>query len=450
MDNFPDSSVFTTKHTRSKSYTVVLTHKSPAPTLPTVTKPADTPSATLPPARKMTLFIDMFDGANARDWLKSFQRVMLSSQVTASKTVLRFFESYLKSESDAEYWYETEVPASAKGSWDTVEPIFKARWCTHKDSVQQRLDALGKLMKMRLMDSDVCKLTPQGGTALHVRWCTEMDAIARKVPKDTSDSTKLAALKANIGPHTKRLLESKGALDSFKAALEAIRDLGEADQDEIRRGVRLDSLAAYPFPAQRDVTARQAPAAWTDPALSPSTPPMNPRQWSSRQPPQQRAEPYDGPGTAAVGMPGGPGASSQTKTAPRVADPGHQKALDDWYRATGGVVTPANPPPITPGTLPAGSTECCRCGTKQPYQHLYKECPGAFPEVPQVEQRWRFMVSQMKRERAQAQRADMERPGPTSQANATPLGVRAVFVQSEDDDRAWLGSSTENGVDLWC
>jgi hypothetical protein len=138
--------------------------------------------------------------------------------------------------------------------------------------------------------------------------------------------------------------------------------------------------------------------------------------------------------------------------------PAHQAKIDEWEARFGGAeITAESNYPLTPGTEPAGTRECFKCGTKRPTPHQSRECPNL--RVSAKEQDYRFKVSEKKRLAGQQQNYGQGQPGRqfggynqrygqgqgfASGSNSVPIPPRGIMVgalEFEEDREGleWMG-----------
>lgn len=322
------------------------------------------------------LDLPKFDGseAKAKSFLNDFDIAMLDRGVDDADDAKkgRYFVRCMIPDSRAERWID-RLNEATKKSYTALETSFKETF-VGQGGINEvvRMGALQDMMKTKFRDSDVGK-TDSNGVPLHIKYCEEMARLGNKVPTSTHDSTKVAAVFNGVGGGLGKVLR-ESPHDTFEEVLSSIKNITEWQIRDVQHWALIESMAS---------TNRRAL-------------PISPALSTEELPPISRVPSY-GEANRKREVYARSGDQLGADDRYRAITPAHQARIDEWEAryGAGAEVTAESNFPLTPGTEPAGSKECYKCGTKLPSVHIARECPNKW--VNTREQNFRFKVSEVKR-----------------------------------------------------
>ncbi|KAG7544327.1 hypothetical protein FFLO_03288 [Filobasidium floriforme] len=388
----------------------------------------------------MSLALPKFDGGEgkAKAFINDFDIAMLDRDVERDDKKAKYFVRCLVPDSRAERWLD-RLDEATKASYSLLEAAFKSTFIDVSVTDVSRMNALQQMMKTRLKDADVGRSASNDPTPYHIRYCEEMARLGSKVPVNTHDSTKVAAILSNVGGGLAKTLREERK-DTFDGVLDGIRDLSDWQIKDIQHYAMVEQLA-------------NASTARSPPPIRQSALPLSPALTDVSLPQERPAR--RGQQEARYNQ-----GTNQDRFLPITA--AHQARIDEWEARFGDVEPSADMNyPLTPGTEQAGTRECYKCGTKRPLNHIARECPN--PWVNPKEQSYRYRVSEKKRSMGDRGNSYQNNQNYRSNgyyasgANAVPVPqgiatVGALGFEYDDDDQeglSWMalqGQGNEEGL----
>ncbi|KAG7527207.1 hypothetical protein FFLO_07165 [Filobasidium floriforme] len=323
--------------------------------------------------------VPKFGGDNFRGWFNDFQNCMLLLDCDENRAKqAKFFRVNLIEGSAAAIWFESQVPEAAKSDWSALVPLLKQRF---DDSIEDRRAAFRTLTTTRLEDKDV-GVTDTAGLMKHVSWARTI-AIAKQRAGQDPDNLNAFLVLNNIGSHTRSLILATGSADTVSQICGKVESLTPNEVDTIREMVKRESDNAEMKSkvAQLERQLARQPLGNSLQQRSNSTNSFEQSSWGQQPLPagneQVRVEPGPFPSTA----------------------DGHdryRRAVQAFYtkHGEGAYASLSKPFPLSPGTEPAGSNECFKCGLTS---HLRPQCSASY-SLPENEQRYRGSVMKQKRD----------------------------------------------------
>jgi hypothetical protein len=344
---------------------------------------------------------------NAQDFIRSFNRAM-GDKDDAHKA--KQFEYYLRADSEADEWW-SELDADKKTRWSDIEAAFQARWPKAKVVKKTPTEYEEELLSTKLKVEELGKKEEVAGreTYTHIVWADKMARLAKGAGVETG-STYIGQVIKGLP----RVLKERvaGSYKSWDAFLTAVR---EVDMEYVKDGVeeymreqkekeelraRVKMLEALPATSIAALTQQMAAVTVGGGIQQQGGGGRGAYGGSSGQP--RRVLPGNGPRPAA--QPVTPELQAKIRAA-LAAMPHHPDTVEgrqahkeqqlEWARKHGATawVTEDTPYPLRPGTAPACSGECFRCGK---VSHRGAEC--AVPRESQLmrsEQAWRSVCARV-------------------------------------------------------
>lgn len=325
--------------------------------------------------------IPRFSGSEPKLFLRKFEAAMLMLKEDVDERKAIYLATAMDPDTAADRWLKS-VPSGLRGNYPLMVDSFKKKFCKDEMDTEKGMIALNRLSEMKLADEDIGVV--RDGKSRNRKYVEEVEKLLTKIPKDTTETSKAVALLANMGAHTRRLIQNR-RLYKFDEIMDFVRDMGEMDVDEVRRNVMIDRGSGW----RNSYT------------FSPQTSPQQyrPQQplrsfnssYQQRQPQYSQQATYSG--STSFDDQNIPPEESRGRMNKGSVAPDQQVRIDSWMKAHPGV---SDPPaesnfPLTPGRLPAGNSECYRCGQRG---HRSRDCTGN--PLPQMEQRYRYNVSSQK------------------------------------------------------
>ncbi|KAG7530932.1 hypothetical protein FFLO_04710 [Filobasidium floriforme] len=392
--------------------------------------------------------IPRFDGTEAKRFARKFESAMLILKEDEDKRMALFFGTAVEPDTVADRWYE-ELEDKVKESYIEVKKAMLKRFCKTGVDAEKGMAALNKLNDMKLSDEDVGTRMSTGVTRTQ-RFVDEVEKLLPRIPKETTDLSKLVALQSGMGPHLKRMIANK-QLHQFEDVMDWLRDMSETDINDIRRNVVIDSRAGWrltnPFNqySGSNTSNYQQSTSYQQNAPYQQSGNYRPQPLQSQSFQSNRQQGYSSPAK------GGANVTSE-----------HQAKIDEWCKRNPNIEDPPAESgyPCVPGTEAPGTNECYKCGYKG---HRSRECTGVV--LPILEQRYRYNVSTKKiaeKGFGSYQRNDYQRMdyrGQASGSNNTPVPIRAIggyfgenYIGDECSDmiveegRDWLNEGNDYGL----
>lgn len=357
------------------------------------------------------------NGVTARHFIKDFELYLASHGFYDNNALtVRLFKTRM--DGAAEVWYSS-LPADVKASWERLEAAFLDHFdkdVTLGGAKQTRYQRYYAHLNPSL---DLLR-NPEEWDA----WLQRLYELASEVPTDFSSPQALAfAAWTALPPEIQSVIAvpSEGTVADFVNACRSVpqqtydRILADHDQrEEIVKEIRLHKQREAEIESklrnEMDEKLRKAMEAYSQRDALPPSPPLEqgffppqpqfrpPQQPLPSPPRQQQSLPPFQRRLISFPRPASPPPSTRERfheirqlTYPDSSE-GHaqyREAMRDFAQRHPRVSTqpPLDEPyPLTPGTQPAGSNECHRCGQRG---HFVDSCPNA--PVPQAEQTYRRM-----------------------------------------------------------
>lgn len=345
--------------------------------------------------------IPTFGGEHFRTWLKDFQNAMLVYDWDENdKKQAKAFRLNLVEGSMAQQWYEQEVDEPSRASWSLLLPLLKAKF---DNAVEDRRSAFQVMSTTSLRDDDIGAPNGKGGMR-HVDWARSLSVASQRAGEDRDGNYAFLVMN-NIGPNVRSLLTARVATSSVGRICNAVETLTPTDIETVKAAVK----------AEQDNRDMRSKLALLERSMQPGRPAPQPTQretsdsYSSSWINNQNVAP-----TEDVIFQNNTEGVEAYKRAVRAY---HERYGDSTYP------NPSRPYPLTPGSDPAGTNECYKCGKAD---HLRSQCQAPYT-IPENEQRYRGSVNK-------AKRSIQQRPDQRN-SNTTPMAKPIRWLGTEDDPR---------------
>lgn len=381
--------------------------------------------------------IDMFygDGRNSenpQDFIKMLETSFDHDTTLTGVQKCERFRRNCRSTMDAEDWYDEQDTTTTCTDWDKLKTAFNLRWPPQQRIKPTQADRTKELRNTLLLETDILSKVERGGVLVYgfVAWMAEISRLAARC--DTANAHVQTVYETT--PRVLRDLVPETTLTTwatFAAAVLAvsITKLRDAVEEESRKKVienqiaELNRRSRAPPPAQPSNASmdelRRMLGGMSLSAPSPTrnyTPPPQVAATPAAAAPNMRGSrlyaSFPQPPAAAAPAPYVPAPARSYTYRPaqerlvdlqRTALPQHPDtpagqiayALQlTTYANVNGTLRPheTRPFPLRPGTLPANTGACFRCGTDAPRRHTQRECTSTAP-VPELELRYRMIAS---------------------------------------------------------
>lgn len=412
----------------------------------------------------MHAHIKLFDGTykdqNPRDFLKA---VMLDFESSyGDKEKIQRFELRLKSDSDAEAWFDGLDPPK-KATWEALRAAFEERW---PKEAGPTLSLTEMTLRIASLAPDLQQLgqyvdVDDHDVPYHKAW---IDDVVRRMRKSNVPGNMAALVRetlpadirgevdANINDWDTLVTQvTKITTTYIREKLEKTRELdAKMKMLETRTEQRLQAIQRTAPPQSPTAPLRQGLRRLN--FQSTSTVPSAPRTQAAApdgngNPFITRAPPAPGslfarqrPGWAAPGVPDAIIQMQASTWPPQSTTPDGLKVYKEQVRSFEQLGEPTydgTPTPLTPGTMPLGSRECFRCAKHVHGGRAY--CSDAY--ISRYEARWRRWVGRRTHGGGQQ---DMERI-PAAAVNLIQDAYYGREVGPED-----IHEDTEGNRWLWC
>jgi hypothetical protein len=375
-----------------------------------ITTTGHTPSVAFSMIDVPWFYGDHTDAGVAHDWLKKLRQLFRVTNTTSDASRIEAFEDYIRTGSTAATWY-SKLATTDKDTWEHLQSAFKIRWPETPASTETIPDLTRRLLAHRLADEDVSRYIDVGGRQElgHVAWANAVQHLFNAIG---SDPTGLVVTEVRRGLPEVLRNAMPTSFPDYTALLNAVRAVNSEEIERQRTALMLvhafNNFAIPPAahalapPPQTPQHARPhaAPRATTVPAptplptsrptatvpatqtpLRPQTLAPNPYQTPGRPTGQNHLfGNYATPSTTPRPRPALPPITHRYATLslnvkePAATTDEYNTALTAWHKAHNRQIPDENRPyPLRPGTSPAGSGECYKCGHKD---HFASMCPN--------------------------------------------------------------------------
>lgn len=323
--------------------------------------------------------VPKFSGEGFRPWFNDFQNCMLLLDADKNDAKqAKFFKVNLVEGSAAQHWFDTEVGEEARTKWSLLVPLLKARF---DNSADERRNAFKLLSTERLEDRDVGQVA--SGEPKHVTWARSVAVASDRAGKDPDNNNAFLVLN-NVGRHLRGIIITSGCLGSVAGICAKVQSLSPTEVETVKDLVRRDAenveMRTKLALLERQFSGRGSMLQDRNVNVPLQPTYQQPQRWSE--------------GNQNVA----PEANIEPGPFPTTQD-GHERyrrAVQGFYQKYGenAYASISRPFPLSPGTKPAGSNECFRCGHGS---HLRPACTVNYT-LPENEQRYRGSIMKQRRE----------------------------------------------------
>lgn len=405
---------------------------------------------------------------NPKQFLRDLDQYIIERQITDGEAKCSTLCNALKVDSQADNWFESLDAAKRTADWKWLQQQFRARWITVQVSTMSDADALEYLIAHRLIATseimDYVRIPDQPVRRRYRMWAGEL---ASDVARQHIHDRVAELFRRKLPAPLRRLLNTT---TSWKNLIEEIEKLDEEKlnatvEDEKRLLLLEERSANRTRTGQSDLQRSGAVAQGSDVSTMelaeqlsqmslgkprPGPPPLPPpHHYTYPYPPyaQGAQRPWTAQGARAM-APSSSGARAQPPTAVPMTNrrnnapqqqleelrrnalpiqpntqegrTAYEEQVRQWHERNGPYARPneTRPYPLSPGTKPAASGECYRCG--QAFHGIGSACGR--PEVPRSEANFRALAGSILKAAERATPVHYV-GAPSYDAAYTPYGV---------------------------
>ncbi|KAF9456578.1 hypothetical protein BDZ94DRAFT_1315003 [Collybia nuda] len=357
---------------------------------------------------------------NPQDFMNSIEQSFFGKSSLTDADKLKQFKLNLKAGSIAMTWF-TGLTSEKKNTWNQLQSSFKSQWPEKAAPMKSHMERVALLKAARLTDMEMGKRVKVDGMEeySHIVWADKIEWLTNAVP-DTIGLL-ISSIRDEMPSVLKHYVKEHASWLAFCDAIRAI-SLTEIEEQQVKekavkqlaKDVRIIKERGTPSKALGNAFCNvnigapiPAPQFNTSRTFTPQVLAHPQQQTPAFQPHSETDHMNDVHCLALPKHPDNP-TGRLTYTAQVTA----------WAIANPtGKVNEFQPYPLTPGTSPAATRECWRCGYPG---HMSNACTGTM--LPALESQWRSIAATIK------QNFDMNSP-----TNVNYVAFKGTMSKEEYD-----------------